>query len=344
MNRIAAGKVRLDGSSRILDVRSPGEFATGHIPGARSLPLFSDEERAVVGTLYKQVGKEEATRKGLEIGGSKMRELVEKAAALAPDRRVTIHCWRGGQRSAAIGWLLDFAGFEVRIIEGGYKGWRSAAHNVLNDSSLQLIVLGGGTGCGKTEVLQALREAGEQIIDLEALANHKGSAFGWIDEQKQPTTEQFENNLFLELFELDRSKRIWVENESRRIGNVYVPEHLHRLARHSPLINLIVDDGERIERLVRLYAKCPDELQDSFKGIAKRLGGGKLNEALASIENGDFETAAGIALQYYDKTYQYGLENTEAATVIDLNARSLSAAEIASRLIETVKSSLPLPA
>jgi tRNA 2-selenouridine synthase len=180
----------------LIDVRSPAEFARAHIPNAHSLPLFNDEERAKVGTMYKQMSPEAALLKGLEIVGPKMSGFVKKAIKWSPDRKVIVHCWRGGKRSGSVAWLLKFAGFDVLTIEGGYKNYRQTVLQSFDNQLLKnMIILGGKTGSGKTYILKELEKRGEQIIDLEGLANHKGSAFGWIGENQQPTTEHFENLL-----------------------------------------------------------------------------------------------------------------------------------------------------
>ncbi|MGB3547800.1 MAG: rhodanese-like domain-containing protein, partial [Saprospiraceae bacterium] len=170
----------------LLDVRSPGEYAEGHIVGARSLPLFSDEERAEVGTAYKQEGPAPAFLLGLERSGPKLRAYVERALELAPGRRVTVHCWRGGQRSASMGWLLERAGFDVAILPGGYKAYRTEARAWLGSFPHHLRLLCGPTGSGKTAVLHALRAQGAAILDLEGMARHRGSSFGAIGQEPQP--------------------------------------------------------------------------------------------------------------------------------------------------------------
>ncbi|RYY95648.1 MAG: tRNA 2-selenouridine(34) synthase MnmH, partial [Chitinophagaceae bacterium] len=188
----------------LLDVRSPSEYAHAHLPGAMSLPLFSDAERAQVGTAYKQQSREAAIKIGLDHFGPRMRatiETVERAARerdLGPKPVLCIYCWRGGMRSGAVAWLLDLYGFTVHVLDGGYKSFRNY---VLETFTLpfRLRILGGYTGSGKTELLPQLKALGETVVDLEGLACHKGSAFGSIDMPPQPTQELFENLLALEL-------------------------------------------------------------------------------------------------------------------------------------------------
>lgn len=300
----------------IVDVRSPIEFTKGHIPAALNMPLFTDTERAEVGTLYKQAGKETAIEKGLEYVGSKMPEFVRNAKRLAPNRELIIHCWRGGKRSQSMAWLLDLAGFKVKVLDGGYKVYRQQVLHQIDHLKTNLIVLGGKTGCGKTHLLHALEKAGEQIIDLEGLAHHKGSAFGWIGESNQPTTEQFENNLFEASRLLDWSKRIWVENESKGIGTVWIPQGFWDKMKSAPLINIELPQAQRVQHLIGVYSKeSKDDLIQSFEKIGKRIGGNNLKEAKEAVMQGDYKTATEKALYYYDKTYQFNLEKNKSPNI-----------------------------
>lgn len=288
----------------LLDVRSPAEYDAGHIPGAVSFPLFSNEERAEVGTLYKKKGHDSAFLKGLEFVGVKMADYVRLANKLVPDKKLFIHCWRGGQRSASLAWLLETAGFDVHLITGGYKAYRQFIHQQFDDIKHPFIVLGGPTGSGKTAILQALGEEGEQIINLEALANHKGSAFGSIGEMAQPTVEQFENNLFEIFYKLDPSKRTWVENESRSIGRVFQPQGFWHHFRKSTYIGLVIPFEERLKYLVQHYgAFSISDLKESFIKINRKLGGQHVQAAITYLDQGDLNGAGAIALRYYDKSY-----------------------------------------
>ncbi len=304
-------------SSRVLlDVRSPGEYAQGHIPGAHSFPLFSDEERAKVGTLYKKRGKDAAMLSGLEIVGPKMAGFVRSAAALAPGKQLAVHCWRGGQRSRSMAWLLQTSGFDVVMLSGGYKSFRRYALDYFEHLPFRFVVVGGRTGSGKTHILHALEARGEQVLDLEGLAHHKGSSFGSIGEMPQPTVEQFENDLAWRLHQLDPKRKVWVENESRSIGRVYVPEGLWKKMKHSPLFNIEIPHAERVKNLVSGYAQYPiEELAAAFQRLDRKLGGLRLQNALDALQNGDFERAADLALEYYDKTYQHGLDTNPSPDI-----------------------------
>ncbi len=292
----------------LIDVRSPSEFSQGHIPDAFNLPLFNDEERAKVGTLYKTVSPDSAFLKGLDFVGPKMSGFIKKVRKWSPENKVLIHCWRGGKRSGSVAWLLNFAGFEVKILQGGYKNYR---HQVLSgfSSPKKILILGGKTGTGKTAVLHALKGQGEQIIDLEGLAHHKGSAFGWIGEKEQPTTEQFENNLYEEWRLLNPEKRIWVENESRNVGAVFIPTDFWFAMKNAPSIHLIVPNEERLKHLVAVYCSTQKEdLIESFRKIEKKIGTERLKKCENFVVEGNFASAASEALAYYDKTYSFGFD------------------------------------
>ncbi len=319
---VAIGEVLRDRLAwQIIDVRSPSEYATGHIPGAINLPLFSDEERAKVGTLYKQDSPETAMHLGLEFAGAKMADLVEaiRTQRDTSGKKLLIHCWRGGKRSQAVHWLASFSGMEVSLLTGGYKQYRRALHDFFAQLSTPLMIVGGCTGSGKTEVLYALKALGEQIVDLEKLAHHKGSAFGGIGEAKQPTTEQFENDVFEAFRQLNPERPIWLENESKSIGRVYVPDSLWHKMRASQLFTIQVDRPIRLQRVMRYYADVNDVrvLRDAFEKIKKRLGGLDYQHALDALDSGNLTHAASIALDYYDKSYTFQLGNwVEGKTTI----------------------------
>ncbi len=303
----------------VVDVRSPAEFEHGRFPGAVNIPLFSNEERAIVGTTYTQESPEKAFSTGLQIAGPKMASFVEKARATARDNTLLMYCWRGGKRSHSMAWLFDTAGMDVYVLEGGYRAFRRHVKASFL-KPLPLTVLGGMTGSGKTEILHALKKRGEQVIDLERLARHKGSVFGALGEEKQPATEQFENNLFMVWKQLDPRKTTWIEDESKAIGRVFIPDELFNQMKTAPLVDIHLDRNYRIQRLVRDYAQYDaGELISSVQKIERRLGGVNARKCITAIQNRDFAAAAGLLLRYYDKTYRHAMASHPRKTVYTIS-------------------------
>ena len=303
----------LDEGVTVLDTRSPGEYEQGHVVGAKSLPLFDNAERALVGTTYKQVDPRAALLEGLDIVGPKMRSLVEQAEQLCAmdaktkrSPRVGVYCWRGGSRSASLAWLLETAGFEVMRLRGGYKAYRQRARAYLDELPFRFYVVDGSTGSGKTVLLHALRAAGAQVLDLEGIANHKGSAFGLTPGQEQPTTEQAENEIYAQLRGFDPAQPVWVENESRNIGRVFLPDGIIAGLAQGHRVEIEVPEEDRIDHIVSQYGRYPRAvLADTFHHLRKRLGGKATQEAVAAVDAGDLASAARIALGYYDKAYAH---------------------------------------
>jgi len=302
----------------ILDVRSPSEYAHAHMKNAYSLPLFSDEERKVVGTAYKQQGKQPAIKLGLNYFGVKMAAMVSEVEALlaaSPDpnnKLVLVHCWRGGMRSAGVAWLLDLYGYTVYTLAGGYKAYRNW---VVAQFTIpyQCKVLGGFTGSGKTETLHALQALKEPIIDLEGLAHHKGSAFGNLGQPIQPSQEQFENILAQLLFKIHTEHAyVWVEDESRRIGLVNIPAPLFEQMRKSKVYFLDIPFSERLQFIVSGYGKFEkDKLMTAILRIKKRLGGLETKTAINFLIEDDVVSSFSVLLTYYDKLYLKGANNRE---------------------------------
>ncbi|WP_462317487.1 tRNA 2-selenouridine(34) synthase MnmH [Marinilabilia sp.] len=317
----------------VVDVRTPAEFAQGHIPGAINLPIFSNEERAVVGTFYKKEGRNEAVLKGLEFVGPKMAGFARKAENLAVDGSILVHCWRGGMRSGSMAWLFRTAGLKAGVLEGGYKAYRAHFRSELESQKWNFVVIGGPTGSGKTDVLYALAEKGEQVLDLEGLANHKGSAFGALGQPEQPTTEQFENDIHELFLTFDPERVIWVEGESRFIGRVYIPDLLFAQLMQAPLVMYDLNRDLRIERLVKDYGSFENDLlEQSVLKIQKRLGGLRTKQALAALEVNDYHKVADITLQYYDKGYANSLSRRDEPVLV-LNEKRDDPVMVAEKLI-----------
>ena len=350
----------------VLDVRSPGEYNHAHIPGAYSLPLFTDEERKVVGTTYKQQSREKAIKVGLDYFGVKMRKMVEEVEALVDGRsslagkklhsangqpttaNLLVHCWRGGMRSAGVAWLLDLYGFKVYTLVGGYKTYRKWVREQF-EIHYNLTVLGGYTGSGKTEVLHQLKAKGKPVIDLEALAKHKGSAFGALDEHKQPTQEMFENLLAEKLFEILESAKAsstggalegaWIEDESQRIGNLQIPMPFWYTLRKSSVCFIEIPFEERLNYLTNEYGKFGKEkLINAIIRIQKRLGGLETKNAVNFLLEDNCKECFRILLKYYDKWYTKGLYNRDnpEALLNKFQFDKVDAKQIASSLMNKV--------
>ena len=213
------------------------------------------------------MGKQPAIEKGLELVGPKMAELVKCASARAFSGKLLIHCWRGGMRSESMAWLIEKVGIQCAVLEGGYKAYRNYLPEVISNIP-NLIVIEGPSGSGKTEILMNLKSMGEQIIDLEGLAHHKGSLFGGIGQALQPTTQQFQNDLLAELLNLDRSKRIWIEGESQTIGRVFLPDLLWDRMNEATLFEIDVPRDDRVKRLTKEYGSLPaDAMENAIKGL-----------------------------------------------------------------------------
>lgn len=308
----------------VVDVRSPVEFELGSIPGATNIPVFSNEERAEIGTLYKQKGPDAATQRGLELVAPNLLKLAESALKTAQNHtkpshlggnQVLVHCWRGGMRSQSMAELFETAGIETRILKGGYKAFR---HYVRESFArkIDLKIVGGETGSGKTEILRHLKNAGEQVIDLEAIASHRGSSFGAIGMNEQPGVENFENNLFDALSKIDPKRRVWMEDESRSIGRVFIPEPLWIQMKAAPIYRVQIPFEVRVQRLITDYGDFPKEiLREALDRIKKRLGGLDYKNSLEALEKGDLATATRAALRYYDKAYDWPHQQREYANV-----------------------------
>ena len=328
----------------ILDVRSPGEFEQGHIPGAVSFPLFDNDERAAVGTCYKKKSREKAVELGFDIVGPKLGDFIRKAQVISPERTVRVHCWRGGMRSGAIAWALNLSGFRTLTLQGGYKAYRQWVRKTLAIPK-QIVLLGGMTGTAKTDILHALTEQGEQVLDLEGHANHRGSSFGALCLPPQPSTEHFENILATCWQQFNANQPIWIEAESKRVGACRVPEELFDQMEAACAVEITRPVPERVALLVDIYGQADsDDLIAATERIRKRLGGQRTQAAIAAIQSGDLTTAVSITLDYYDRTYRYGLKKrTEAASpgeykqVPEIDVTGLSPARAADHLRQALK-------
>ncbi len=299
----------------IIDVRAPQEYLHAHIPGAHSVPLFSDQARAQIGTLYKHQGKEAAIKLGLTLVGPRLHELVEAVDSIAPNKIVRLHCWRGGMRSASFAWLLSLSGYTVYLLEGGYKEYRAFIRQQFQ-KNYNIITISGKTGSGKTDFLKTLATLGYHVIDLENLANHKGSVFGHLGLDNQPTQEAFENKLSLALYGHDANEPLFVEKESRRIGQLLVPDAFFEQLKTAPPLTIQIPTEQRIERIMRDYGAADKQaLIAAIKKIEKHLGGALCKTIITQIEENNYQEAIIHLLEYYDK--YYGENPHELSPVLD---------------------------
>ena len=319
----------------LVDVRSPAEYARGHIPGAHNLPLFTDEERAVVGTLYAQEGRVPAVVRGMEFVGPRMADMTRRAMELAGDgRKVALMCRRGGMRSASVAWMLEQAELAAYCLPGGYKAYR---RHVLEQFSRPwpLRMLGGMTGSGKTELLHVMRGQGSQVIDLEALAMHRGSVFGAWNGIAQPGQEQFENLLAEALSACGASCPIWVEDECVNLGTVNIPRQFFEQMQAAPLSMLEVPRAERLARLVRAYDAARNSfVAEGLRRIRKRLGDAAHDAAQSALAAGRYAQTASILLEYYDGAYRKQAARRPAPIQTVLTAAGENLHSVAARLRE----------
>ncbi len=317
-------------TSQIVDVRSPIEFSKGHWPGAINIPLFTDMERELIGKTYKREGRLKAILKGLKLTLPKTTNLVDqisdtvsKKAGLTKSLR--IYCWRGGMRSNAFGWLARKNGIETYILKDGYKSYRRWVLNQF-EADLPLRLLGGKTGTGKTDLLNQINSKSIYSIDLEGLANHRGSSFGSLGMKAQPSTQQFENSLAekIDEFYSSNANEIWLEAESSNLGKCRIPIGLHTKMKKAPILEILRTENERINNLVSVYSQnSQSELKDAVNRISKRLGPIRTKEAIVAIEEKNWSKACLAMLDYYDRCYDYELQKNRNLNSIDLSGLSI---------------------
>ncbi len=318
----------------LIDVRSPGEFLQGHIPGAHNIPLFDNDERARVGTTYVKIGKDTAIELGKTIAGEKTDYYLDAIREVAPENIILLHCWRGGMRSAKIAAFFAEAGYQVFVLEGGYKAYRGYIRKQFA-SGRPLFLIGGCTGSGKTDILKQIGCLGHQIIDLEALACHKGSNFGHLGQLAQPTTEQFENDLYLQWSEKEPLAPLWLEHESMKIGSVTLPNTFHAAMLKGVLFFIDVPKADRIQRLVDEYA-CFEKtvLQAVLEHLGNFMGSYQAREVLLALKNDDFAKVADISLDYYDKLYLNSLNRRPVRKIVKIPLESGSVEEHAEIILK----------
>ncbi len=256
---------RLAAFHTVIDARSPAEFAEDHLPGAVNWPVLDNDERREVGTEYVQVSAFDARKTGAAMVAKRIGELLQAHVQDKPrDWQPLVYCWRGGKRSGTLAWFLDQIGFRTTLVQGGYKAFREQVREQLTLLSLRLdyIVIAGRTGSGKTRLLQALAEQGAQVLDLEALARHRGSVLGGLPVEPQPSQRAFETQLWHTLARFDPARPVYVESESRKIGRLQVPTALlERMRSDGRLVMLTMPDEARVQLLVEEYGFFADQLE-----------------------------------------------------------------------------------
>ncbi len=296
------------GKYTFVDVRSPKEFEEDHVPNAINIPLFSNEERAIVGTLYKQVGEEIAIDKGLEVVSKKLPEMIKEYHKLKG--KIIIYCWRGGMRSGSITGLLKSMKFDVEQLEKGYKDYRRFVREELERIKIpKIYVVYGLTGSGKTELLQEF----ENSLDLEGLAQHRGSVFGDIG-LKIRTQKMFDSLLLKRVYELKNEKWVIIEGESRKIGKIQIPLNIWDQIQKANKIKLISTMEERVERLYMEYCKNVEKevVIEKLHQIEKFIGKKNVKDLIKLIENNEIKKFIEIILvEYYDKLYKHTLDAKE---------------------------------
>jgi tRNA 2-selenouridine synthase len=320
----------LGATGPVLDVRAPSEFLQGHIPGARNLPLFSDAERAAVGTIYKTQGRPAAVQLGLELVGPRLAAIGASLSAWSAEAQgvpLRLHCWRGGMRSASVAWLASTLDLPVVLLSGGYKAYRRWVLEQL-EQAWPIHLLAGRTGSGKTDLLLALQRHGVAVVDLEGLAHHRGSSFGNLGLPAQPSTEHYENRIAAALEASRGADQIWVEAESVQVGRCRVPTGLWRQMQQAPVLEIRRPIEERLRQLVAVYGvQDALELAEATRRISRRLGPQRTAAALEAIEHRNWSEACRQMLDYYDRCYDHELQRHGEAD----RSRLLGSVDLGSR-------------
>jgi len=330
----------------LIDVRSPDEYYKGHMPNSINIPIFDNEERSIIGKKYKISGREIAVREGFNIIDKKIDKLIQEFILIKEkflnstgdkfiyEKNIKIYCARGGMRSQSMFWLLEKFKYPCVTLIGGYKTYRNWVLNCFKDK-LKLIVIGGKTGTRKTKILTKLKYLDYQILDFESLANHRGSSFGGLGMIEQPTNEQYENLISENLDKFNKLNLIFVEAESPNIGKNRIPHEIYRQMKNSKRIEIIRDERIRIDELVSTYSKYDKkDLKDSVLKISKRLGPQRTKSAIDSINNGNWENVCKSVLDYYDRCYEYELNNKSDVKILNMGVKTDM--EIIKEIIKTV--------
>ena len=330
----------------LIDVRSPGEYYKGHMPNSINIPLFDNVERSLIGTIYKKEGRQKAVIEGLKFFEKKMELLLDNLFMSIDSYKtitkknnkelfIRIYCSRGGMRSQSIAWLLEKFKLNLVTLNGGYKMYRRWVLDSFS-KKLNIIVIGGKTGTGKTRLLSLLEKYKYQTIDLEGFACHRGSTFGGLGMKEQPSNEQFENIIAEKLNSFKSSQNIFVEAESANIGKCKIPHEFFNQMKNSRRIEILRSESNRLDELIDTYSVFKkEELQESVLRIKKRLGPQRTKIALESINNEKWAEVCKSVLNYYDRCYEYEKVGKENITILNFTDKQYD-----ERIIELINNVL----
>jgi len=326
---------QLDRFDTVVDARSESEFAEDHLPQALNWPTLYDAERQFIGTTYKQVNAFEAKKRGAALAARNISAHIERdVIAKTRDWSPLLYCWRGGKRSGSLALVLDQIGFRVNLVEGGYKAFRAAMLQdiAIRSEALQFQVVCGTTGSGKTRLLHALQRAGAQVLDLEALAQHRSSVLGAIPGVPQPSQKRFDSLVWDTLRRFDTTRAVFVESESKKVGNVAVPERLMERIRQSPCINLQLPMAERVQLLLEDYAYFvanPAHFCNRLEVLTAQRGKAVVQAWKESVGRGDLAAVVhDLLLTHYDPVYVQSMQRnfSQFAHALDIAPEGRNAA------------------
>jgi len=339
--------------SDIIDARSEGEYAEDHLPGAVNWPSLRDDERQFVGTEYKQISAFDAKKRGAALVAKNIAAHIERDVISKPrDWQPLVYCWRGGKRSGSLALILDQIGFRVTLVDGGYKAFRAALVADLPALAARFSyrVICGTTGSGKTRLLQALATQGAQVLDLEALANHRSSVLGMIPGQPQPTQKAFDSLIWAALHRFDAARPVYIESESKKVGNVAVPEGLIDAMRSSPCLQLDLPEDERVALLLEDYDFFVKDIEffcDRLDALTQARGKDTVSDWQARSRSGDVASVVReLLVKHYDPVYLQSIRRNftqyAIAPVIAPRDRSVAAmAALAQKMLAEGAAALP---
>ena len=350
LTKITAADVltRLGEFADVIDARSEGEFAEDHLPGAINWPSLNNEERKLVGTEYKQISAFDAKKRGAAMVAQNIARHLERDVIHKPrDWQPLVYCWRGGKRSGSLALILDQIGFNVTLVDGGYKAFRTALVAALPNLAAQFgyRVICGTTGSGKTRLLQALRAQGAQVLDLEALANHRSSVLGVIPGIPQPTQKAYDSLIWAALKSFDASRPVYIESESKKVGNVAIPEGLITAMRAAPCLQLDLSEDERVELLLEDYDFFVKDIEyfcDRLSALTQARGKEVVTSWQTRARSGDVASVVReLLVNHYDPVYLQSMKRNFAQyptrTTVAPSNRSVDAMQALAQKMLSIK-------